>query len=277
MNMFGQLDIGVAGPMFFLTLIMIPIFGLLIWKILGMMIEKDIDLITGIVAIFAIVMLFGLSIWAPHPAIPIVVILTVVSCAVAYPFALDMLDKFLSRQVDVEQLDKAHYALSQNPSNPVPRFEIARLLYEMGLKGSAILLAENTLAGLSTTMDPSRNASFRDMFKVEESKAKYWRKTLTDPHAYDPIPCPRCQALNPPGQIACQKCEGPFLLDILRHNTRTSSIVGRLVLSLALVAITIGVGAVIGLTLGGIYQVLAFLVMMGLVGFILWRLFADLH
>lgn len=198
------------------TLAMIPIAGLAAVWLVQRMVQGDLNVLAGFFGLFSLVGLFAIAVFVPDNKMLLPVIVLLVSAMVYFPFAETQLEKQELIGVDTSRIDKAHRELSVRPDNVSARFELARALYDRGLPGHAIALAENTLAGLSTQQDAMGNPSMRDKFQSEEYMVKQWRRTNRDPKAFEPVKCRACNTMNPPGTLQCERCKGPYLLELAR-------------------------------------------------------------
>lgn len=198
------------------TLAMIPIAGFAAVWLVQRMVSGDLHVLAGFLGLFALVGLFAIAVFVPDNKMLVPVIVLLVSAMVYFPFAETQLEKQELIGIDTSRIDKAHRELSVRPDNVSARFDLARALYDRGLPGHAIALAENTLNGLSTTQDAMGNPSMRDKFQSEDYMIKQWRRTLTDPKAFEPVKCRACNTMNPPGTLQCERCKGPYLLELAR-------------------------------------------------------------
>lgn len=216
------------------TLAMVPIVGFGAVWIVQRMVGGELDVVPGILGMGALFALFAVAILVPDQRMlgPVLVVL-VVGMAF-FPFAETQLEKNEMEGVDSSRIDKAHRELAVRPANMAARFELARALHDCGLTGHAIALAENTLNGLSSDRDIVSNQSMREKFRVEDSEAQRWRRQLKDPRAFDPVKCPSCGNMNSPGSLACEKCKGPYLLELARVKGGSKAIYARLILGFVL-------------------------------------------
>jgi len=262
-------------PSLFITLATIIVMGFAFVKVIGMMIMKDLDVIPGLVALSVLRGIFAVTIWSHSDFIAGASFVVMLTLMAFYPFAETQLEKLQHREIDVAGLEKAFQTAIQRPDNIAVRFQIAQIVYDLGLPGHAIAISESTLHALSAQWDDVQNRSLRDVFRSEEQTAKQWRRTLTDPQAFREVACPKCGKPNPAGQLACVGCGGPFLLELARRLDKRSSFVGKLVLSWAALAVFLVSAVVLSTKLSGIPLYLAFLVALGAVGALLFRLFRD--
>lgn len=240
----------VSGPIINLLLVlgMIPVMGFAAVWIVQRMVGGDMDVVPGVIGLCAIAVLFGTAILVPEQRMASPVLVIVISFMVFFPFAETQLERQEMIGIDSSRIDKAHRELSIRPENVAARFDLARALYDRGLHGHAIALAENTLDHLSSERDIMTMQSLRDKFRAEDSELKKWRRELRDPRAFDPVKCPSCGNLNPPGVLQCERCKGPYLLELARTKGGMRPIYGRLVVGFALTAGMLVFAAWAGLT-----------------------------
>lgn len=171
----------------------------------------------------------------------------------AAPFSLPLIN-FVTGQasdteLDLQNFERAHGAFASNPANVGSRFEIAKQLAKLGLYGHAIAIGKGA-ESLLTDDQGSHQRGTRLMFGKELSDVRYW-ESLAKPQDYRNVHCLHCSLPNPPGTIACLKCNAPFLLDIVRKGSETRHMGGKIVLIwLCLAGIIAGAG-MLGSTGGG--------------------------
>lgn len=215
------------------------------------MVDGDLDVRIGAASIFLAIAMLPLSIWAP-PYVSAILCVTMVASIIFLPFARSFLSQQLHRQLDTQELEKAHASFGSRPDNIGAQFAIAQALYKHGLLGNAIAIAERAMGSLSTEVDPATNRSFRDLYYREGKLLERWKmQAQTTPDVNRQIKCPRCGFLNPPGNIACGGCQAPYLLDLARSghaNERTST---KLVLVWLVLAATLVLGSWAGNAFSG--------------------------
>jgi hypothetical protein len=225
----------------------------MVWVYMAMhwIAEGDLEAIPGIISILVAAGCIPVAVWFPNPTIALIAAVVIFASVVSFPFARSQLDARLHREIDTDELEKAHSAYAAAPSNAHARFEIARVLYKLGLPGHAIAIAEEAAAGLSTANDPTTNRSYREFFHRELYHLAEWKRLHGAPQEFRPIACPRCKRANPPGAVACIGCGGPFLLDLARKALAGERVLTRLVFSWAVIAATIVGAAMIGSEFSG--------------------------
>jgi hypothetical protein len=192
-----------------------------------------------------------------------------------FPYAAHQMERLENREIDVEGLEKAFKVAIERPDNIAVRFQIARIVYGLGLPGHAIAISETTLQALSSQWDDVANRSLRDVFRAEEMTTKQWRRELRDPEAFRPITCPHCRHSNPPGTLACEGCKAPYLLELARGLDVRSRFVGKLVVGWAGVAAFLVGAVMVTQSFSGAVMYITFFSLLGAVGGLLWYLFRD--
>lgn len=218
--------------------VMIPA---VIWilAVVHWMIDAVLEPVLGLVAIAIVLALATLVIWGPIPALQGPIIIAILTTIAVAPFANSQFAKLDLQEVVEDDLARAHDAYFSNPGNAVARFEIARLLYEYGLKGHAIAIADQAALSISDDKDAVTNRSLRDLFGNEIRRLQKWKRETTSPKDFEPLTCPRCKVQNPTLVIACVNCGAQYLLELARRQTVFAKLVAKLVLLWIVVAIVL--------------------------------------
>ncbi len=249
------------------TFALLPVMGFAGVWLMSRMVQGDLEVLPGIVTFFVMILLVGVALFFPHQQMAGPVLVVTLAAMAFFPFAETQLEKFDMVTIDIDRIERAHQALARQPDNVTARFELARALWDRGLQGHAIALAENTLGGLSTERDLMSMQSLRDKFFTEDREVQRWRREVTDPRAFEPLTCPKCGNQNEPGLAVCSRCGGPYLLELARKNRGKQRIYARLTVGFALTTTLLVSGAWVGLNLpwpGSGICILALLVGIGL-------------
>ncbi len=216
------------------------------------MIDGNLHVGAGLGALGLLIGILYLCVWPPHPAVPGVALVAIISLMVTFPFAEKQLEIIELREYDMERLQRAFTALEQKPDNPSAMFDAARWLHQNGFQQDAIAIGRTALTVLSTHKDEVRNTSLRDQFRAEEAMINRWTREPVVEHKSGTVhKCVACQTQNPPGSLFCSGCKRPYLLDKVRLIDPRSRFFGKLMVTWALVGgLTVG-GAAIGLNLEG--------------------------
>ncbi len=225
-----------ALPGLLIALALAPLCGFAILTLIKWMMENLIDVGPGLAAIVAVVLVMIVTILSKSHVVAGAVIVVLITLMVFLPYAIDQAAMAEIRGSDIDKLDRLHQELTRNPENVSTYFAIAEYVHMLGLEGHAVAISEKTLDRLSTVMDPIKNQSLRDVFRNEEQRAKEWRRRLKDTSAFRPVACPRCGHRNEPGNLACGKCQGPFLLDLARKIDPRQKIRSRMVAGWGVIA-----------------------------------------
>lgn len=185
-------------------LVWIPI-AIWIISMVGWMITGEVETFFGILAIALGLMLGYLTSNPPVDSMAPLFFLMVVGTMVFFPFLRHAIHRRELAALDLERLEDAYRGLNQNSRNPLPAFRLAEILWDRGLPGHAIAIADRALTGQQV-----------DVFRDEIQVIKRWKATPLKPDAYRSLACLRCRTLNPPGEFFCVKCGDDFLMDIAR-------------------------------------------------------------
>jgi len=193
----------------------------------------DIDPITGILGVF---FAFGLGYEAINPPVPAMAPLTVIAVLVTvvmFPFARTAMDRRQLRGIDIEALERSYQALSVRPDNVIAKFKIAKCLFDLGVCGHALRIAESLAPHM-----PQR------FFTEELRTLRKWQMMQIEGRFFAPISCAECQTSNPPGNLFCEKCGSAFLLDFAKGKVVGKRLGKKLVSTwIALIAVLVGLPA----------------------------------
>ncbi|MBV6458736.1 MAG: hypothetical protein HONBIEJF_01874 [Fimbriimonadaceae bacterium] len=231
-----------SGAQLLITLAMIPTFGFCFVMLAYWAIDGKLHPGYAFCGASLLAFLNFVAISTPNSAVKIGIMLIIITGVAFFPYASTQFERAELQAVDVMRLEKAHKALAKHSDNIAVRFDIAKTLYDYGLPGHAIAIAETTLRAIDATVDPTANTSMRNLFMNEAQKVKFWRKNLTDPNAFEPVKCHACGTMNPVGNIACVRCKGPFLLELARRENLSQAMFGKLVLGWGMSAAALGGG-----------------------------------
>jgi hypothetical protein len=248
--------------------VILPTCVWVVWAI-RKMIDAELSAMQGVSVI-------GLSLFLVYLAIAggfwvaIVIATLMLATLAAVPYLASRIDQRLLFEVDEHILEQAFGAFGENPSNVAALFRIANVLYDAGQRGHAIRVAEYAASLLSSDVDPVSNRSFRDLFRKELHDLKRWREDAR-PTDFHPIRCLRCSMINPPGVIACARCQAPVLLDHARRRADPRPFYARLLAGWIAIALALSVSVALGWTLSGkslIFAIAGIVAMLGL--FLSW-------
>ena len=190
----------------------IAIFGCITWAflivwILSMVhwtIQAEIDTGFGIIAI-----IFGIGLGflvfnppAGNDFISPLVTLTVVASVILFIPLRSLINRHELVAIDMDAIDRAYRQLEERPNNVGARFKIAKLIYQRGLHGHAIKLADDALQNMP-----------QDFFAEEHKMVDMWKRAGHDADTFKALSCVECGAHNPPGELYCKGCGAKFLLD----------------------------------------------------------------
>lgn len=232
------------------------IFGLGAWVIasvwilmlVGKMITLEIDAVLGA---FGVGLAFGLAYMSVNPAVPIlqpISILVLYTSGIMIPLMKIAYERQQVKSVDIDGVEKAYEGFVFRPNNPSAQIRMARHLYNLGVRGHALVLAEGALPQL-----PRRY--FPDEYRMVES----WRRYPPSKSELEPIVCVECGFANAAGNIHCQRCGGRFLLYRVQGRI-VSKTLGRRLLAAWIIMVLAMVGIPFAATVGGVKGMIAVLV-----------------
>jgi len=185
-------------------LIWIPI-TIMVISLVHWLVAGEVDVISGLAGIWFCIWLGFVALKPPDPVYsPLVFVVAIATC-IAYPFVRQGMIHREHRKIEVTELKRAYDSLAQRRDNPIAMFRIATQLHTLGFPGHALKIAESALSRMPMAT-----------FRHEHMKVKSWQAVRIDPNHFSPLPCPDCGAANDPGNVFCQQCQKPFLLNRLR-------------------------------------------------------------
>jgi len=266
----GHLDDMVGGLM--ISVAAGVVLGIATLLIIYKMIDGDIPVALGLGSIVGIVGVLLLTTRPPHPAIPGIVLVVALTLMAFFPFAHAQLDKADLRTFDISRLEKSYKALELRPDNFAAKLEVARALESQGLVHQAIAIANATLDTIPSERDNVSNKSLRDSFRDEDYRVKLWMKNAGKTPLYaEHMRCQACGHENPLHAALCEKCGHAYLLDVARKSDNKPKVMGKLVLTWALLALYIVGAASIGVSMSGVVGIITlFAALAGLGGILAW-------
>jgi hypothetical protein len=250
-----------------------PIMGAAALWLLFKSVQGEIGLLAALAGFLALVVLYALSVWSKSMVVAGSVAIALVAGMAFFPFAVTQLERVELGEIDIDRLDKAHRAVSERPDNWSAWFELSRALHDFGLVSHAVAIAESTLARLSTERDPLTQRSTYDLFSTEQREVAKWRRE-TRPGRQTLAKCLQCGHDNPPGEIACGRCKGPYLLELARRAKVRPVVYGKFAIGYAGVAFAVAASAWAGVSLewpASVGVILGVLALAGLVLAVLFR------
>lgn len=167
------------------------------WWIAG-----EIDAIGAILGLFVVVELGVVAVYPKDPRLAPLSFGTVVIGTIAFPFVRETMRRRELRSIDRDALEKAYDSLGNRPLDPLARFRVAEIAWDLGLAGPAARIADLAIKG----MDPG-------MFRSEIARAKGWLVAVgRRPDLQRDLACPKCRAKVPLPEPFCPSCGAPYLL-----------------------------------------------------------------
>lgn len=238
----------------------------LVWR----MIDGDLPFVFGVVAIVLMMVALALAIKPPHPAIPGVVLVVMLTLLAFFPYAEGVLENVELRAVNAGQMARAFEVVRLRPDNYVAKFELARHLHDHGFKSQAIALSSATMAQLGTTRDEVKNQSMQDLFYKEQILLKRWH---AEPGSVPVTTCPSCGQVNRAEDFVCAKCGANYPFEIIARNEVRPKVMGKLVLAWGCLAVAFPGIVAAALHFEGTMRIVAFVGGLVLVGVLFAWLF----
>jgi hypothetical protein len=243
------------------------VLGIAMLLIIYKMVDTELPLLPGMVALVLVLALLALTISTPSGFLQGTIFVVSLAGLASFSFLAEQFEVAELRKFETEKLIEIYNKYLDRPDNISAIFEMSKRLHKQGLKGSAIALTAGALDSLSKNLDPVSNKSFRDTFRNEEYMLKNWQRAAAqDPKIMRRLACPRCKTVNELANFYCSKCGRPYVLDIAYDQNVKPKIYGRLLLSFAMLAAVIVGSAFIGVTFSGPAAVVMLILLLGVVG-----------
>lgn len=193
---------------------------LAVWfvSIIGWMVAGEVEALFGVAAIGVGVGLGVVAAFPPDPALSPLIFAAVVVTTVLFPFARAAMNQRALVAIDIEQMEKFAEALRMKPDNVGAMIKLAELLYKRGFPAQAIALADKALPA----MPPN-------LFRPEHNMVSAWKMVVQDPKLFRPVPCLRCHHPNEPGQLNCENCGYPTVLEMAKGKWLSSGTAKQLI------------------------------------------------
>ncbi len=214
------------------------ILGCLVWvpvaiwtiSLIGWAVQGEIDGLTLVIGLGAVICLGYFTTKPPDPRLSPIFFCVVAGSIVVFPFARRAMNRHALTALDTEAAARAYEVLRQSPHNIGARMKLARVLFHKGLVGHAVALGEATLKGLP-------RSTFRDDF-IEVER---WRGQLGPQSDIREFSCLNCGTMNRAGEVNCQVCGAPLMLDLIKGSWARSG-VGRKFVAAWILGILVFVG-----------------------------------
>jgi hypothetical protein len=184
-------------------LIWIPV-GAMVFMLISGMIMDEIEPIAGILGLAAALGLGVLGIKPPDPSMTPIIFTVAIGTWVLLPFLRTALNRREHVRMRIEAVESAYAALSEKQNNLGAQIRLAKALFDQGMVGSAVGIAEVALQGVS-----------RRDYADELRMLKHWKHRL-QPQDTQALRCQGCGNMNPRSEFFCQQCHRPYLLDYAR-------------------------------------------------------------
>jgi hypothetical protein len=184
------------------------------------MIADEIDIVTGILCIFAGLGLGAYTMMSKDPVTRPYFVIAALSMLVLFPWIRNLLEKRALVNLDYETMERAYETLGLYPTHLGAKLKIAKGLYTRGHYRQAITLAEKALENTPKRLAEDEYRLVRD-----------WRK---DNPEFEPLKWMACQACgcnNSPTDFFCAHCAKPLWMVVARHGAFSSETANTLLLA----------------------------------------------
>jgi ribosomal protein L40E len=203
----------------------------MIWSymLIMMMVEGEIDLIEGVIAL-------GITLWlginAMMPMIPYGTLISLVSLgagALLMPWLRNTANQRAHAKIDADQVNNATKAVEFDQDNWGARIELAKQCYKHGLLAPAV-------AHLSYAVQAAPLHTYN-----EKRTLKQWEAELNQLKKRDnSIVCLSCGARNPADGVRCVKCDHYILPLLVGGRWMPEGLPGKILRVWVIVALTAG-------------------------------------
>lgn len=255
------------------------VMGVAMLLVIYKMIDGEFRLIPGICAMTTLLILIAVSVKPPHPAVPGIALVSVITLIGFFPYAASVLERAELSGINADRLAKAYAVVAARPDNFSARLEVAKMLYALGMREHAITVASNTLAAVPQQLDPVQNRTVMDLFYTEAQLLRRWQaEQAQETRRREPVlSCPACQTANEVGDLLCRGCGRPYLLDSVMLSDLRGRMVNRLLIGWAAVALYFVAAVAIALNFDGLVRAFLFVAALAGVGFLLNWLFRGIQ
>lgn len=222
-------------------------------------IDGEFSPLQGGVTMASLLFMLALMAKPPHPVLPAVILVVVISAMVLFPFAVERMDAADLREWDHGRLERYYETIEGMPSNWSARFEFAKAIHSMGLVHHAIAVTDATLTRLGDVVDEGSGRSLRYAFREEENCSRKWKRTAGSvPLITTQMRCSQCGHQNQLSAIHCEKCGARYILHLSAKGDTKKKVAGRLLMAEALIALTIVLASAGGLIDNNLVRTIAF-------------------
>lgn len=166
------------------------------------MIQGEVDGLLGFIGIVIGVGLGVLTVNPPNPDLAPVVFLAIVATMAFFVPLRNAMNSRALVALDMSLIERAYLQLEHKPNDFGARMRIAKMIYQRGLFGHAITIAEEALKHMP-----------EEFFLEEHKMVQRWKGSEYAPSQFRALPCVECGMGNPPGSFHCSRCGSRFLLD----------------------------------------------------------------
>jgi hypothetical protein len=240
--------------------IWVPI-GIWVLSLVHWAVQGDVDVLSALFGIFVGIGLGMTALLAKEPYMAPLILTAVILTMAAFPAVRASLNKRALDQIDMESIERAYAVLERTPTNAPAKFKLARTIYNKGMPGQALALAEEAISQMPEAVFPEENRIL-----------KSWRHYRLDASQLAPLSCLECGHTNQVGTTHCRQCRAPYLL----HHAR-GAWVGRALAKKFIAAWTSIILALVGIPLaaGSLPPGASIPVILGLMALAVFVIFAT--
>ncbi|MBL8064929.1 MAG: hypothetical protein JNM34_03620 [Chthonomonadaceae bacterium] len=185
-------------------IVWLPVAAWLVWMI-HWMVSGDIDPVFGFLSLIVAVGLGVMTVSPPMPGMGPLIFLATVGSMVMFPFIRLSMSRRELASIDIDLMNRCHDALESKPENVGALLKMAEALYARGQPFHAIALGEKALLGMP-----------KNLFRGEHQMVSAWKLRMKSRTAPPYSKCQYCGHANPLNEYKCERCNRPFLIDMVR-------------------------------------------------------------
>lgn len=183
------------------------------WMIMG-----EVDGIFGTLAIGVAITLGIFTANPPRPELAPLFLLALLVMICLWPVIRASADARLDHVSKLDEIDRAYERLSLGRRDPGAIFKLAAACHQLGMKGPAMVMAEEVLPQLD-----------KKYFGEQHALYESWRRETPIHGMFNPTTCPNCGEQNGPGLPFCPRCGEPQYLTLAENGWRPSSLSARVI------------------------------------------------
>lgn len=170
------------------------------------MIQGDVEFWWGVAGIAIGVGLGVVTMFPSHPMMGYFTFSAVVVTVLFVQPLRSALNRRALDAVDIDAAEDAYHMLIHRPDNRIARFKLAKLLYQRGMRASAIAFAQQALAGVTGGAYEEEARTLATWLRFAQRGRDLETSLL----------CLDCGAENSVNELHCRNCGASYLIDHLR-------------------------------------------------------------